>query len=68
PQETNFPRDFDFSIPPFRSICMVSVLVLDAPPEDISPVLKQYGFGYTAASAIGGGAAQVCSDFLVGPG
>ncbi|MBY5651723.1 DUF3422 domain-containing protein [Rhizobium leguminosarum] len=68
PQETNFPRDFDVSTPPFRLICRVSVLVLDAPPEDISPVLKRYGFGDTAASAIGGGAAQVCSDFLVGPG
>ncbi|MBY5721281.1 DUF3422 domain-containing protein [Rhizobium leguminosarum] len=68
PQETNFPRDFDVATPPFRLISRVSVLVLDAPPEDISPVLKQYGFGDTAASAIGGGAAQVCSDFLVGHG
>jgi len=68
PRETRFHNDIDGTAGPSRLICKVSVLVLGAPPGDLSPILRQYGFGDTAASAIGGGAAQVCSDFLVGPG
>ncbi|CAN7348347.1 DUF3422 domain-containing protein [Rhizobium sp. LjRoot258] len=68
PQETRFHKDFGVTTTPSQLICRVSVLVLDSPPEDLSPILRQYGFGDTAASAIGGSAAQVCSDFVVGPG
>ncbi|RUM24453.1 DUF3422 family protein [Rhizobium vallis] len=68
PQETRLLRDFGVEPPAVEVVCRISLLVLDAPPVDLSPMLKQYGFGDTAASSIGGAAAQVCSDFLVGPG
>ncbi|AYG71033.1 MULTISPECIES: DUF3422 domain-containing protein [unclassified Rhizobium] len=46
-------------------VCRVSILVLGNPPDKLGPVLKNFDFGDTAASSIGGGAAQVCSDFRV---
>ncbi|MFS8055891.1 MULTISPECIES: DUF3422 domain-containing protein [Rhizobium] len=48
-----------------RLVCHVSILVLGEAPTDLSPVLKTFDFGDTAASTIGGGSAQVCSDFRV---
>ena len=66
PRATDFPAGFNVT-EPLRLVCRISVLVLDSPPQDLSPTLKRFGFGDTAASAIGGGSAQVCSDFLVGP-
>lgn len=50
-----------------RLVCHVSILVLGDPPEELGPVLKSFDFGDTAASSIGGGSAQVCSDFRVRP-
>ncbi|WP_105405437.1 MULTISPECIES: DUF3422 domain-containing protein [Neorhizobium] len=46
-------------------VCRVSILVLGNPPDLLGTVLKALDFGDTAASSIGGGAAQVCSDFRV---
>ncbi|EJC83777.1 uncharacterized membrane-anchored protein [Rhizobium leguminosarum bv. trifolii WSM2297] len=48
-----------------RLVCHVSILVLGNPPDELGSVLKTLDFGDTAASSIGGGAAQVCSDFRV---
>ncbi|WP_259668462.1 DUF3422 domain-containing protein [Rhizobium lentis] len=50
-----------------RLVCHVSILVLGDPPDALGPVLKSFDFGDTAASSIGGGSAQVCSDFRVRP-
>ncbi len=50
-----------------RHVCHVSILVLGNAPDELGSVLKTLGFGDTAASSIGGGSAQVCSDFRVGP-
>jgi len=65
PQETQFPDGFGLGTEPAKPVCRLSLLVLGAPPQDLSPALKSFGFADTAASAIGGGAAQVCSDFRV---
>ncbi|AYG70233.1 MULTISPECIES: DUF3422 domain-containing protein [unclassified Rhizobium] len=46
-------------------VCHVSILVLGSPPNELGPILKAFGFGDCAASSIGGGSAQVCSDFRV---
>ncbi|TDW26571.1 putative membrane-anchored protein [Rhizobium azibense] len=46
-------------------VCHVSILVLGNPPGKLESVLNALDFGDTAASSIGGGAAQVCSDFRV---
>lgn len=46
-------------------ISRVGILVLGAAPAELGPTLSQFGFRDTAASSIGGGAAQVCSDFRV---
>ncbi|WP_037152696.1 DUF3422 domain-containing protein [Rhizobium freirei] len=48
-----------------RLISRVGILVLGNPPEELGPTLSKLGFRDTAASSIGGGAAQVCSDFRV---
>lgn len=48
-----------------RLICRVCILVAGPAPAELGPVLRQFGFGDTAASSIGNGAAQVCSDFRV---
>ncbi|RUM24169.1 DUF3422 family protein [Rhizobium vallis] len=50
-----------------RLVCHVSILVLGNPPGELGPALKSFDFGDTAASSIGGGSAQVCSDFRVRP-
>lgn len=68
PQEAKFPGEFGQGKDCQQLVSRVSILVLDAPPQDLSPTLKSLGFADTAASAIGGGAAQVCSDFRLGPG
>lgn len=46
-------------------ICRASILVLGPAPTELGPVLRTLGFGDTAASSIGGGSAEVCSDFRV---
>lgn len=48
-----------------RLICRVCILVSGPAPAELGPVLRKFGFGDTAASSIGDGAAQVCSDFRV---
>ncbi|WP_267553020.1 DUF3422 domain-containing protein [Rhizobium rhizogenes] len=47
--------------------CRVGMLVVDAAPPQLGPILSQYGFQDTAASNVGDGAAQICSDFRVSP-
>ncbi|MGO4352613.1 DUF3422 domain-containing protein [Rhizobium sp. RAF36] len=46
-------------------ICRLGILVLGSPPSELGPTLSMFDFADTAASSIGGGAAQVCSDFRV---
>ncbi|XXB05446.1 DUF3422 domain-containing protein (plasmid) [Rhizobium binae] len=46
-------------------VCQVSILVKDEAPGELGPKLSELGFGDTAASLIGAGAGQVCSDFRV---
>ncbi|TXI00224.1 MAG: DUF3422 family protein [Rhizobium sp.] len=48
-------------------ICRMGILVTGKAPAELGPILKDLGFGDTAASSIAGGAAQVCSDFRVRP-
>ncbi|EJC75307.1 DUF3422 domain-containing protein [Rhizobium hidalgonense] len=48
-----------------RLVCHASILVLGTPPDELGSVLKSFDFGDTAASSIGGGSAQICSDFRV---
>lgn len=48
-----------------RLISRVGILVLGPAPAELGPTLSELGFRDTAASSIGGGAAQVCSDFRV---
>lgn len=48
-----------------RLICRVCILVSGPAPAELGTVLRKLGFGDTAASSIGNGAAQVCSDFRV---
>ncbi|MGN6773708.1 DUF3422 domain-containing protein [Rhizobium sp.] len=50
-----------------RPVCHVSILVLGNAPDELGSVLKTFDFGDAAASSIGGGSAQVCSDFRVRP-
>ena len=45
--------------------CRVGMLILDKTPADLGHVLSEFGFQNSAASNVGGGAAQVCSDFRV---
>ena len=52
-------------IPDADLACRTTILVAGSAPSDLGPTLKNFGFGDTAASAIGGGAAQICSDFRV---
>ena len=52
-------------IPDADLACRTTILVAGSAPSDLGPALKNFGFGDTAASAIGGGAAQICSDFRV---
>ncbi|PDS40300.1 hypothetical protein CO665_02455 [Rhizobium anhuiense] len=61
--EGDFARMTGLNTP--RLVCHASILVLGNPPDDLGPVLKTFDFGDTAASSIGGGAAQICSDFRV---
>nr|BAA97756.1 hypothetical protein [Rhizobium rhizogenes]BAB16164.1 hypothetical protein [Rhizobium rhizogenes] len=46
-------------------ICRLGILVLGSPPSELGSSLSTFEFADTAASSIGGGAAQVCSDFRV---
>ncbi|AYG63274.1 DUF3422 domain-containing protein [Rhizobium jaguaris] len=46
-------------------VSRVGILVLGPAPAELGPILSRFGFHDTAASFIGGGAAQVCSDFRV---
>ncbi|MBD9497873.1 MULTISPECIES: DUF3422 domain-containing protein [unclassified Ensifer] len=46
-------------------VCRIGILVLGPAPSELGPTLLEFGFRDTAASSIGGGAAQVCSDFRV---
>lgn len=48
-----------------RLISRVGILVLGSAPAELGSILSKLGFRDTAASLIGGGAAQVCSDFRV---
>ena len=48
-----------------KRICRVSILVVDKVSADISSYLSSFSFGDTAVSSIGGGSAQICSDFKV---
>lgn len=48
-----------------RLISRVGILVLGSTPAELGSTLSKLGFRDTAASLIGGGAAQVCSDFRV---
>ncbi len=48
-----------------RLISRVGILVLGPAPAELGSILSKLGFRDTAASLIGGGAAQVCSDFRV---
>ncbi|MBB4234724.1 DUF3422 domain-containing protein [Rhizobium esperanzae] len=61
--EGNFARLAGLNSP--RLVCHVSILVLGNAPDELGSVLKTFDLGDTAASSIGGGAAQVCSDFRV---
>lgn len=54
-------------IGPSQLICRVGILVMGPAPAELGPVLTKFGFQDTTASSIGGGAAQVCSDFRVRP-
>ncbi|WP_434734708.1 DUF3422 domain-containing protein (plasmid) [Rhizobium sp. YTUHZ044] len=63
--EGDFARLAGLTAP--RLVCHVAILVLGNPPDELGPVLKSFDFGDTAASSIGGGSAQVCSDFRVRP-
>ncbi|WP_064691956.1 DUF3422 domain-containing protein [Rhizobium aegyptiacum] len=46
-------------------VCRIGLVVASEAPVELGPSLAAYGFGDTAASFIGGGSAQVCSDFRV---
>lgn len=46
-------------------VCRTSILVAGPAPSNLGQTLKAFGFGDTAASSVGGGAAQICSDFRV---
>lgn len=46
-------------------VCRVGILVTGPAPDELGTVLRRFEFGDTAASSIGDGAAQVCSDFRV---
>ena len=46
-------------------ICRLGILVLGSPPSELGATLSTFDFADTAASSIGGGAAQACSDFRV---
>lgn len=48
-------------------VCRLGILVLASPPSELGPTLSMFDFADTAASSIGGGAAEVCSDFRVRP-
>lgn len=48
-----------------RLVCKLNILVLVEGPKEIGQALEGFGFGDTAVSSIGDGAAYVCSDFLV---
>jgi uncharacterized membrane-anchored protein len=48
-----------------RAICRTSILVCGPAPDGLDQVLSRLGFADTAASAVGGGSAQACSDFRV---
>ncbi len=63
--ETDFAALAGLASP--RLVCHVSILVMPEAPADLGPLLRTFDFGDTAASSIGGGSAQVCSDFRVRP-
>lgn len=49
-----------------KLVSCVSILVQGPAPSNLGVALTKFAFGDTAASSIGGGSAQVCSDFRVG--
>jgi uncharacterized membrane-anchored protein len=50
---------------PSKLVCRVAVLVLGPPPSNLGSILKKFEFGDSAASSIGGGSGELCSDFRV---
>ncbi|UWU19584.1 DUF3422 domain-containing protein (plasmid) [Rhizobium sullae] len=46
-------------------ICQISILVKEEAPGELGAILSKFEFADTAASSIGAGAGQVCSDFRV---
>lgn len=48
-----------------RLICRTAIFVTGPARDELGPLLRELYFGDTAASYVGGGAAQVCSDFRV---
>lgn len=58
--ETDFAALAGLASP--RLVCHVSILVMPEAPADLGPILRTFDFGDTAASFIGGGSAQICSD------
>lgn len=63
--ETDFAALAGLASP--RLVCHVSILVMPEAPADLGPILRTFDFGDTAASLIGGGSAQICSDFRIRP-
>ncbi len=61
--EDEIPALVDMDAPAL--ISRVGILVLGPAPAELGLTLSKFGFRDTAASSIGGGAAQVCSDFRV---
>ncbi|GGE14683.1 DUF3422 domain-containing protein [Rhizobium sp. 25PS6] len=52
-------------LPSASIIGQVSILVMGPAPDELGDFLPKFGFDVSAASMIGGGAGQVCSDFRV---
>lgn len=50
-----------------RLVCRIGILVMGQAPTELGQTLAAFEFGDTAASSIGGGSAQICSDFRVRP-
>jgi uncharacterized membrane-anchored protein len=44
-------------------VCRTAILIVGSSPEELGPILRKFSFSDTAASSVGAGAAQICSDF-----
>lgn len=67
--ESRFSADDFLKLTGFGTAHLVSrvaILVLGPAPAELGPTIADLGFKDSAASNIGGGDAQVCSDFRVG--